>query len=229
MANNGSKENLNLEYLPKNLALVREISGKSLKEVSELLGIPGSRLKNYEKGKYTPSLPEIESLAFIYQIPRSAFFAEMKPGRIEAVPADDQLEKLIEIRQKIIGTKLNLAREQAEMTLKALSDCAGIPTSRIKRYEEGISPIPADELQKIAECLGISMTEFFDCESPIGRWQTNQDALKKFDLFDADQKQFLTDSDNQKVIELARALQSIGVEKLKELAISLLNFTNTLG
>ena len=222
-------DKLNLDFLPANLALVRESSGKSLKEVSEILGIPTSRLKNYEKGKYIPSLPEIESLAFIYQIPRSAFFSEMTSDKVETVPADDQLEKLIEIRQKIIGTKLNMAREQAEMSLKALSECTGIPTSRIKRYEEGISQVPANELQTIAECLEIPILEFFDSESPIGRWQMNQESLKKFDQLEAEQKMFLTDSENQKVIELARTLKSIGVEKLKELAISLLNFTNTLG
>ena len=222
-------DKLNLDFLPANLALVRESSGKSLKEVSEILGIPTSRLKNYEKGKYIPSLPEIESLAFIYQIPSSAFFSEMTSDKVDTVPADDQLEKLIEIRQKIIGTKLNMAREQAEMSLKALSECAGIPTSRIKRYEEGISQVPANELQTITECLEIPILEFFDSESPIGRWQMNQESLNKFDQLDTEQKMFLTDSENQKVVELARTLKSIGVEKLKELAISLLNFTNTLG
>ena len=60
---------LDSQLLAKKLEKAREASGKSLKEISDLLGIPSSRLKNYEKGKYIPSLPELESISYIYRIP----------------------------------------------------------------------------------------------------------------------------------------------------------------
>jgi len=63
--NNTDNSSLNIEYLAKNLTIAREACGKSVKECSLLLDIPTSRLKNFETGKYIPSLPEIEALSFL--------------------------------------------------------------------------------------------------------------------------------------------------------------------
>ncbi|MDO9545875.1 MAG: helix-turn-helix transcriptional regulator [Pelolinea sp.] len=216
------------ENVANNLSIARALSGKTIKECGLLLGIPTSRLINYENGKHLPSLPELESLSFLLRIPVTVFFKENGVTDFIHSPDSEQLIKLLEIRQQIIGTKILIAREAADTTLKELSKITSIPTSRIKRYEAGTSAIPLDELIAIFEALNLKPDDFFDHDSPIGEWQNFQSKVSVFKDLPEDIKGFITDSKNLNFLRTAQALSIMGIEKFHHLSDALTDLTNTM-
>ena len=61
-----------------------------------------------------------------------------------------------------IGSKIQKYRKLKDMTQDELSKQSGIYLSTIKKYESGERNTKPDQLQKIAEALGISVTVFLD-------------------------------------------------------------------
>lgn len=51
-------------------------TGSSTEEISEKTGIPEERLVNFENGSLSPSLPELEILAFTYKLPVEHFWGK---------------------------------------------------------------------------------------------------------------------------------------------------------
>jgi len=219
---------LHIDFLANNLSFAREACGKTAKECSLLLGIPTSRLKNYEKGKHIPSLPEIETLSFVFRIPIVSFFKENGVKDHLLTPENIQVQKLIEIRQQIIGTRIHLAREKSKFSLQKFSKITSIPTSRIKRYEEGTTPIAMDELQNIVGALNLDLDAFFDHKSPLGNWQNNQSKNLVFEHLPENIKEFIADSNNLRYLILAHKLSIIGMDTLEDLSNSLSDFVEDL-
>lgn len=228
MANiNHDDRSLKIEYLAKNLTIARKACGKTVKECGLLLNIPPSRLKNYETGKHVPSLPEIEAFSFIFRIPVLALFQKDTVKDLLHTPESVQIQRLVEIRQQIIGTQIHLAREKAEISLKKLSKTTLIPTSRIKRYEEGITPIAMDDLQKITITLNLDLDNFFDHESPLGNWQNTQAKNIVFEHLPEEIKEFIADLNNLRYLKIAQNLSKIGIDTFNNLSDSLAELTNT--
>ena len=219
---------LTAEYVASNLVVARDLSSKTIKECSTLLGIPTSRLKNYEQAKYLPSLPEIESFSFLLRIPLSAFFKKNGVNEFIHSPDSEQFIKLISIRQQIIGTKILISREATGMTLKKLSKATHLPSSRIKRYEEGTAAIPLDEVKLIFDALELNPDEFFDHKSPIGEWQDFQSKVSAIKDLPPDIKEFITNSENLNFLLIAKEISKIGVQKFHDLSNALTDLTNTI-
>jgi transcriptional regulator with XRE-family HTH domain len=212
---------LSNEKLAKGLLLAREACGKSIKETSQLLGIPTSRLRNYEKGKYVPSLPELEILSYIYNIPLPAL---MDPDLIVDfyhAPNADQIKQLLEIRQQIIATRIRLAREELGKTYKDLSRETSISSSRLKKYEQGESDIAFDDLKKIADALEIGPEGLFDKTSPVGQWHDHNNKVDAFCKLSPEVQAFALSEDNQSYIELTQKVKNVGIEKLAVLSDSI--------
>ena len=51
-------------------------NGKTMKECGEAIGVSGSTISSYEKGKSSPSLPELEMLSFYLKIPIERFWKD---------------------------------------------------------------------------------------------------------------------------------------------------------
>lgn len=219
---------IDVKLLSSNLIKAREASGKTIKEISTLLNIPASRLKNYEKGKYVPSLPELESISYIYRIP---LFALLGNGNIDHFihePDQDQFQQLIEIRQEIISTRLLLAREKLAMSYKELTEKTGISNGTIKRYEAGNVSPPVDELIRLCEALNISINNLVDNESPIGTWQELQLMNSNLRKMPTELVAFFIQENNSAYLTLAKQLSSIGFEKLNNLSQSLHNLLDAI-
>jgi len=224
---NNTEKSLEIKFLAKNLSIAREACGKTVKECSLLLDIPSNRLKNYEKGKFTPSLPEIEALSFLFRIPIIAFFKEDGVKDHLISPESTQIQRLIKIRQQIIGARIHLAREKTKMSMKQLSKTASIPVSRIKRYEENTTPIALDDLQKIVNTLNLHLDDFFDHESPLGNWQNNQTKSIAFEHLPEEIKEFIADSNNLQYLKVAHNLSNVGIDTFNKLSDSLTELTST--
>jgi len=205
------------EILSQNLSKARDACGKSLKEVSDFIGIPSSRLRNYEKGKYLPSLPELESISYIYRIPIFALITRGELAKFIHSPNTEQFQNLVRIRREVISTRLHQAIEDMEMSYKELSDKTGITYGTIKRYEEGESEPSIIELIELAKALDIEFSDFEDKDSPIGAWQKFQNNVKQMKLIPDDLTNFFINPENISKLVLAQKISDIGVETLSQL------------
>lgn len=218
-----NRESLNFscEHLAECLTIGREASGKTAAECSQLLGIPASRLRGYESGKFIPPLPEIEALSYIYNVPlRALFDPQILPKYIHN-PDTEQLKQLLLIRQEIIATRLQLASEKSGKNQSEIAKSAQIPVSRLKKYGRGDLAIPMTDLISIAKAIGLELNELLDTESPLGDWQTAQENAKRFNDLPEEIRSFALSADNQPYIAFTQRIKELGMENLAHLSESI--------
>jgi transcriptional regulator with XRE-family HTH domain len=208
-------------HLSENLQKAREFRGISLKDCSNLLGIPTNKLQNYEKGKFFPSLTELEALSYIYGIPLEALFFPEEYQDLYKIPNSEQLKQLLKIRQHIISTTLQIAHVRVGKSLKQISKETGLKLSKIKRYLSDGNDIPIDDLQKIVSVLDINIDTLLDTESPIGVWQGFQKKKYAYARLPENSQAFMNNQENWPYMNLIEKIKSIEPEKLYSLSESI--------
>lgn len=202
----------------------RLASGRSRKALAETLGISSSQLGAYESGDKSPSLPELEAIAFVFRLPLEHFWSD------DVLSEDDKKEevdikRLIQLRQRVIGVKLRHYRESAGMSLAEVAREVGIPASRLRAYELAERPVPLPELETLAAALGVPLREFMDTEGPIGEWIVQQRQIADFLELPPELREFVSKPVNRPYLELAQRLSEMSVEKLRAVAEGLLEIT----
>lgn len=211
---------LPIDHVASGLLKAREFRGLGLKETAELLSISAAVLKSYENGRYLPSLPTLESLAYIYQIPLDILLSPDKLDDFTYQPNTEQLQQLMKVRRNIISTTLLIALEKIGLSQKDLADRSGVSRSKIQRYLNG-DDIPLDDLEKISNAISVDQKQLFDTESQIGLWHVKQKAFEKFSQLPEEIISFLGDNENLEFINLAKSLSSLELAELEKLTDSL--------
>lgn len=134
----------------------RENAGKSQKDVAKALGVTARRISQYELGEKEISLPELEVVSTLCNVPLMYFFDETATVTLSKVPS----EKAMELRRKIIGALLKQARLEANISQKECAAAAGISTRRLSQYEYGEKDIPLADLEALAHHLSVSIDYF---------------------------------------------------------------------
>lgn len=67
----------------------------------------------------------------------------------------------------IIGKKIRNIREQKKLSRKALAEMVGVSPKTIQRYEEGENNTNIKTLQRIADALGVSISELMAAPSAL--------------------------------------------------------------
>jgi len=207
-------------------ALIRETrlaAGKSIPKCALLAGVSSDVLRSWEDGVQTPSLPELEVLAYVLHRPLHYFWNEGAKAKDVPLAESMDLPALIGIRQRMVGALLRLQRKNANLSLRALSEQSGIPLARIKAYEMGERPIPLSELEGLVALCGGQISVLFDQKSRIGQWMIQQDAVQDFLQLSPDLQNFVSQSANRPYLELARKLSNMSTDNLRSLVEDLLN------
>lgn len=215
-----------IDNLADGLRKAREFRGMSLKTCSKIAGIPSSKLQNYEKGKYIPSLPEVESFSFIYMVPLPVLFFPGNFPDFFKVPDEENLQQLMAIRQHIISTKLQIAFENSSLSLKEFSKKSGLSLTKIKRYLGGASTIPLDDLQNLSTVLSLNVKDLLDLESPVGLWQEIQRKKYNYSELPVYVQDFINKAENWPYMEAIGLIKQIDTEKLEAIANSITNLVN---
>jgi transcriptional regulator with XRE-family HTH domain len=134
-------------------------------------------------------------------------------------------ERLIGLRQRMIGALLRQERNNASVSLKHISEQTGIPITRLKSYELGERPVPLPELETIMAVLGSRIETFFDQKGPVGQWMTNQKTMEKFLELPTELQDFICQPVNRPYLELAMKLSTMSNERLRSVAEGLLDIT----
>ncbi len=198
---------------------------RNLDECAQAIGVTKGVFRAYEEGRYAPSLPELEILVYFLKLPMDHFWgkASLSDEQAPAEPLD--LPRLIELRQRMIGALLRQERNNASLSIKALTQETGISPARIKAYELGERPIPLPELEALLTALAGRIEIFFDQSGPIGQWMTDQKSMQQFLELPKELQAFVCQPVNRPYLELAIKLSSMSTDKLRSVAEGLLDIT----
>jgi transcriptional regulator with XRE-family HTH domain len=133
-------------------------AGRSQAELADALHVSRGRYVDYESGKRELSLPELEVVADLCDMPLGYFFDDVQAVEDESL--DTAHVALPRIRRKILGTLLRQARQCAGKSLKDCADWLGISPRYVSQYEGGDREIPASELEALASYLNVEPGHF---------------------------------------------------------------------
>jgi transcriptional regulator with XRE-family HTH domain len=207
-------------------AMLREARLKanmSLKEVAAKIGSTSGAVSSYEHGRKGISLPELELFAYHLNIPLEHFITGSTIRTKQKTDFDPTT--MVSLRQRMVGALLRKQRTEAEMSIRALADNAGLPSKRLSSYERGDRPIPLPELERLVKILGQSLDDYIDREGPVGEWASNMQAFANLLQLPSDLREFLSTPENQSYLRAAKHISELSVEKLRALAESLLDLT----
>jgi transcriptional regulator with XRE-family HTH domain len=135
----------------------RETAGRSRKDCAAYIGVSPAQMVKYEEGSREPAFIELEALAHYLRAPVQALLDETAAEKLVAPRMGFDIREVIRLRTHIVGTRLKQARLNKELSPKQLGEMVGIPTAQINAYELGKRPIPITELERLIDCLEISL------------------------------------------------------------------------
>src|SRR5512145_1986456 len=112
-----------LGVLLRNARLTRH---KDLEQCAQAIGVAAELLQAYELGERSPSLPEVELLAYYLDISLEHFLDQTGILSAEDGKRPFDAQKLLGIRQRMIGVMLRKARTQAGLNMDELAEKTGI-------------------------------------------------------------------------------------------------------
>jgi len=198
---------------------------KTIAESAKISGVTTRIFRAWEEGRRSPSLPELEVLSFVLELPLQRFWSKDATSDNTAVTENLNLPALASLRQRLIGALLRREREQASISLRDLSEQSGISTNCLKAYEMGERPIPLPELEGLIVLVGGQIESLFDQTGPIGMWMNQKKAIQDFLLLPPDLQNFVSKPVNRPYLELAMKLSGMSTDKLRSVAEDILDIT----
>jgi transcriptional regulator with XRE-family HTH domain len=206
------------------LRAARERAGKSKRECAEAIGVSTRTITAYEAGRKPASLPELEVLAYLLDIPASEIWQES--ASLDSTQERPALEEVMVLRQRIVGALLRKARLEAGLSIKELAGIMHCTSGRISAYEYGRRPIPFAELELAADHLGVPIEYFLgDRSGPIGEWHRTEENWRRFTALPQQVQEFVLHPLNIKYLEVAMKLSEMSVGDLRQIAEGLLDIT----
>jgi transcriptional regulator with XRE-family HTH domain len=200
-------------------------SGLSLKEVGEALGVSAGLISDIEFGRRDVSLPQLEVMSFIFNIPVIYFWSD---DPIEEFHKEFPTLEAMILRQRIIGVLLRQARIEAGRSQEDLAKMLGVPASRISSYEFGKTEIPLFELEQLAEYLNVSLSYFMDQgmrPEETGGGAATLDEIAQFSQLSKEIREFLINPANLLYVNISMRLSKVEADTLRGLAEGLLEVT----
>ncbi len=202
----------------------RLVSGKTVEEGAQAVGVTPERFEKFELGLEAPSLPELELLAYTLKVPLEHFWGnERLQTNGNKAALDTAKVKLL--RQKMIGALVRKARVTRGMALESAASETNLPVETLRAYELGEIAIPLPDLETISQVFSTSIFDFQDQHSPVGNWFATQKAVKAFQDLPQELQGFICKPINRPYLELAVRLSEMSVEKLRGVAEGLLEIT----
>lgn len=203
----------------------RTRAGLNLKEVGKALHLPPDTIADIEFGRRDVSLPQLEALALIYNIPVAYFWSD---EAMDEPNLNYPTKEAIALRNRIIGALLHQARTEAGRTQEELAKVLGVPVSQIAGYEYGQTGIPLQELEALTEYLKVSLDYFLDqgiAPNAALNKAPNLDDIVDFAQLSPEVKEFVSNPANTLYINIAMKLSKISADTLRNLAEGLLEVT----
>ncbi len=198
---------------------------RSVEESADAVGVTPEQFQEFEKGTSAPSLPQLEMLALFYNLPLEHFWGHRAISAASAPEAFQEKDRMLLLRNRVIGTNLRLARNNANLSYADVLEKTGISEEQLKAYELGMKAAPTPELEILTALYNAPIENFFDQHGPIGKWRSQQGNVQNFLDLPPDLQKFISKPVNRPYLELAMRLSDLSVEKLRAVAEVLLEIT----
>lgn len=225
MTQNMLAKNIRAKKLGVLIRDARLTANKNVEDCASAIGTSVSRFMEYEFGEQSPSLPEIEILAYYLNVPIEHFWGWETLSNSSHAPKSLDAKKLLQIRQRMIGTLIRQVRQQAMLSLEDLAVKVDLTSQALEAYELGGEPVPLPLLETISVRLNRPMRDFQDKSGPVGSWAAQQLVVQSLLEMPPELQSFVVKPINQPYLELAQRLSEMSVEKLRAVAEGLLEIT----
>jgi len=213
---------LRAQKLGSLIQTAREHNGRSPAEVAAELGMETAVYEEIERGENHVSLPDLEALALIFKAPMGYFWGSDSLRQEKSI----DYGSLTALRHRVIGVLLRQLRLKERLSREELAEQLELDPDSIDAYETGEQPIPYLHLEKISQLLSVPITHFVEGEhGPLRRHEAQLQLLHQFEQLSPDMQEFLANPTNRSYLETAKKLSEMDVERLRELAESLLDIT----
>lgn len=202
----------------------RTKAGRSVQDCANLLRVSPAEVEGWEYGEATPSLPQLELLAFYLDVPISHFWGM---DTLEAT-ADDLVSaqgEYLSLRDRMIGALLRIAREDAGVSIEALSAETGVDVASINQYELGEVSVPMHELTVLSNAVKKNVSYFLESGSHLGDWLAMREEWKHFTHLPPDLRKFAANPLNVGFLEIAILFSQMPADKLRRVGESVLNIS----
>lgn len=203
----------------------RQVARRSPEECANAIGVALDTFKAFEAGLQSPTLPQVEALAFFLNVPLDHFWGKNLISLANSNQPLPNLPQISQLRNRMTSARLGLERSQANLSLEDLANQTGIDPSELEKYEKEAVPIPLPELEALCLVLEIPIEELFDQKGPAGKQRKEQELLRHLSTLPEDLQNFIRQPVNQPFLELAMRLQGMPVDKLRSIAEGLLEIT----
>lgn len=198
---------------------------RNVEECASAINVSPEIFQTYEEGSRSPSLPELEVLAYFLNTPLDHFWSRISRSENNPEHRVAQVDRLISLRQRMVGATLRQLRSDANLSPKEIAERTGISETNLASYELGELPVPLTELESLVAALKSHIDIFLDRRGPVGTWMNQQIAVQKFMDLPSDLQEFVCKPLNRPYVELALRLSELSVEKLRAVAEGLLEIT----
>ena len=201
---------------------------KSVEEAASFLGIRVDKYVGMENGTNTPSFPQLESLAHLYQVPFDSLTSWHPVDETNPTIDAEIMSKVVKLREHVVAAFIAKTRLEKQLSVDHLAEQIGVNAGDLSAFEKAEKPIPYPILLELAEELDLDLPSL---HSPhlvkphaVVEKQAETPAPSFADL-PADLVEFINQPINLPYLELAKKLSSMNVDKLRDVAESLLEIT----
>jgi transcriptional regulator with XRE-family HTH domain len=200
----------------------RLAAGQRTRDCAKALGITEDEYKQAEVGDYHLTLPHLEVLALVLNVPMGYFWGTESLAKTKPI----DYRGLLDLRQREIGAMIRQQRLQARMSAEEFADLLEVDAGDIEAYEAGTKVIPYLQLEQLCRQMNIPVSHFVeDNYGPLRRHEAEQRLQKIFDGLSLDMQTFLANPTNVIYLETAKTLSEMDVQRLRQVAESLLEIT----
>ncbi len=201
-------------------------AGKSQQECARFLDCAPSAYRRYEQGKKGFSLPQLESLALLFDVPVASLWDDAYPipEKTEAEPVP--LDEIMLLRRKMLAVRLRQIRQDAGLSMREMGKSLDCSPYMISQYEHGAREIPLAELEAATERCGLTMAEFLDVdEIPLSPAEQRRQMLERLDELPPEMRSFIINPTNTLYLRIAMLASSLHADQLRKIAETLLDIT----
>jgi transcriptional regulator with XRE-family HTH domain len=202
----------------------RLANGVTEAEVASALGVSEDQVRDWEYGRESPSLPQLETVAYYLGVPVSHFWST-KTLDSEHDERKVPPQTYNELRDRVIGVMLTGARQEAKLSREEVAAATGLTEAQIADYEFGKQPVPFPELTSLSTAVRKPISYFLEDSNRIGGWLALKEEYQRFTELPEAMRAFVTQPVNQAFIDIAMRLSRLQVQELREIGENILNIT----
>lgn len=199
-------------------------TARGVEECAHYIRVSAQEYESWEYGDTVPTLPQLELLAHFLDVPVSHFWG-LETFEARQEDHDDFQAEYLNLRNRMIGVLLRQARDEANLTLEALSAVCGLPVEQIAAYELGEVPLPMHELTVLASGVKKNVSYFLETSDHVGKWLATLEEWKSFTDLPDEMREFVANPRHIGYLQIALAFSKMPVETQREVGESMLDIT----